>query len=76
MTKVYITSHVCKQNEARTYRYWIANDENSKLIHLGVADIDGSFMQNLLSHLDVALIRLDMPDDSFKQLMLAEGYEK
>lgn len=76
MIKVYITSHTCSKNEVRTYRYWIANDENSKLIHIGACDIDGSFMQMLLTNLDVALIRLDMPDDSFKQLMLAEGYEQ
>ncbi len=76
--KVYKTSHACHPNQAKEDRYWVADDSGTKLklIHVGVCDIDHSFLSLLVTSLKAELIELDMPDDAFKKLMLAEGYEQ
>jgi hypothetical protein len=74
MIKVYITH--CSHFANKTDRYWIADNSNSKLIHIGVCDIDYSFMSLLVTSLNAKLVTLDMPDEEFKKLMLEEGYEQ
>jgi len=55
-------------------RYWMANDENNVLKHIGVCDIDESFMMLLVSSLDGKFIIVDITPDAFKKLMIEEGY--
>lgn len=76
MLKVYKTHHVCDKNEVSEHRYWIANDENSKLIHIGVCDIDKSWISMLVENLGAKFIELNIPGQAFKELMISEGYEQ
>jgi len=74
--RVYLTNHVCHSNTVRSDRYWIADETKSKLTHIGVCDVDSSFISMLITSLGADLIILDMPDDAFKKLMISEGYSQ
>jgi hypothetical protein len=76
MKRLYITSHSCSRDTIRSDRYWIADDEDSTLKHIGVCDIDKSFLNLLVDSLNCKVIYLNILDEEFKKLMLEEGYKQ